>query len=73
MPSGAKFYSKENNRTVSYTHLDVYKRQEVECNNGTLVSVDELKRECRDILQIEGLQRVNSVSYTHLDVYKRQV
>ena len=32
---------------------------EVECNNEILVSVDELKRECRDSLQIEGLQRVN--------------
>ena len=46
---------------------------EVECNNGMLVSVDELKRECREGLQGEGLQRVNSVSYTHLDVYKRQM
>lgn len=32
---------------------------EVECNNEMLVSVDELKRECRDSLQIVGLQRVN--------------
>ena len=53
---------------VSYTHLDVYKRQDVEIvadvinkrNDGT--SSDE-----------EGDQLgLPAVSYTHLDVYKRQ-
>ena len=46
---------------VSYTHLDVYKRQMV----GASVA---------DI-RLEGKQQVSgtTVSYTHLDVYKRQV
>ena len=43
--------------------------QGVEYNNGMLVCVDELKREWRDSIEVEGLQ---AVSYTHLDVYKRQ-
>ena len=55
---------------VSYTHLDVYKRQMLEddgCAAGLLLaemglSLTEAVRECRQ-----------PVSYTHLDVYKRQV
>ena len=45
------------NKAVSYTHLDVYKRQipaELSCN----VCVRAIRY---------------PVSYTHLDVYKRQV
>ena len=45
--------------TVSYTHLDVYKRQELE----------SIAKENRVCLRYEG---VVPVSYTHLDVYKRQ-
>ena len=50
---------------VSYTHLDVYKRQVCK---GISVGVD-----------IEKIQKISdrivnkSVSYTHLDVYKRKV
>ena len=43
--------------TVSYTHLDVYKRQEERSSDAAQVSV------------VVG---VRAVSYTHLDVYKRQ-
>ena len=71
------------NRPVSYTHLDVYKRQEewvIECN---------LEGEGNAFLYIENKQNgvsldfnydsnkgattiIDPVSYTHLDVYKRQ-
>ena len=63
-----------NSMPVSYTHLDVYKRQ-----GGT-----SLEKECEDARkQIEKKQYMRNlrlagyttvpVSYTHLDVYKRQV
>ena len=42
---------------VSYTHLDVYKRQALSGSQSAVVLVDDL----------------DPVSYTHLDVYKRQV
>ena len=45
---------------VSYTHLDVYKRQIYTC----ACDYDTCAFDC--------WQRVSSVSYTHLDVYKRQ-
>ena len=45
---------------VSYTHLDVYKRQELY----------ELVRE-KDYFVLTT--NVDPVSYTHLDVYKRQL
>ena len=56
---------------VSYTHLDVYKRQ--------VPSVLPLMYRCNDVIREDlllniFLQRSSmSVSYTHLDVYKRQV
>ena len=52
---------------VSYTHLDVYKRQ-VHC-------VWTLKNHgCEAILVNNNPETVSTaVSYTHLDVYKRQV
>ena len=58
-------------RAVSYTHLDVYKRQV----NGTptVITVD---REYSDVLPSLNLVAEITpdfpVSYTHLDVYKRQ-
>ncbi|QCD89886.1 hypothetical protein DEO72_LG4g838 [Vigna unguiculata] len=45
-------------RAVSYTHLDVYKRQTLECEMSKL--------------QKGRTMSVRAVSYTHLDVYKRQ-
>ena len=72
---------------VSYTHLDVYKRQvrvllyniiHLELQPGTAVSENELsttlslsRTPVREAL-IE-LNRIGPVSYTHLDVYKRQI
>ena len=48
-----------NLQPVSYTHLDVYKRQGVDGNNATL-------NNGRFLIELKP------VSYTHLDVYKRQ-
>ena len=63
-------------KAVSYTHLDVYKRQ---------VSDRPLRAPCAEIkysstsrpsrkLDLIGnsIVRPDAVSYTHLDVYKRQ-
>ena len=53
---------------VSYTHLDVYKRQAKEV--GLARNVDKTKM----LIQTRRDQVHNNiaVSYTHLDVYKRQ-
>ena len=45
---------------VSYTHLDVYKRQ-------------RLSSQHKKQYQLALLTRLDPVSYTHLDVYKRQL
>ena len=74
-------FSTENHRSVSYTHLDVYKRQGKK-------SVDSIHKELGHIMWEyvgmgrtaeglkEGLKKLKevrkAVSYTHLDVYKRQ-
>ena len=55
--------------TVSYTHLDVYKRQ-IErgvAHVGDAVEIVGMKDEKKSTV-ITGLE---TVSYTHLDVYKR--
>ena len=49
---------------VSYTHLDVYKRQQLD-------RAYRYSTYCSDI-GITFKSRVRPVSYTHLDVYKRQ-
>ena len=51
--------------TVSYTHLDVYKRQHYE--------YVKVGRRTFFHLDVVGWPRVIPVSYTHLDVYKRQI
>ena len=54
--------------TVSYTHLDVYKRQDlcIGCTQCTGI--------CPEVFQMTGILAVAvPVSYTHLDVYKRQM
>ena len=71
---------------VSYTHLDVYKRQPRIRIRG--VRQDVLKKEmaASDKVRIQYASKyagssnywknsigMNTVSYTHLDVYKRQV
>ena len=61
---------------VSYTHLDVYKRQvvayhkilkEVGCSFSRDMYDKEVLRQVK-----KGLGTFGPVSYTHLDVYKRQ-
>ena len=66
---------------VSYTHLDVYKRQQLDGAIGTVVVGDHqpLRRNeagrasaQRDHGAHRVTGQVGPVSYTHLDVYKRQ-
>ena len=68
-----------NNRvvTVSYTHLDVYKRQSLNSP-----SIDAIARTIGEAAfgfgagKFGGMllgKAIGSVSYTHLDVYKRQL
>ena len=66
-------------RAVSYTHLDVYKRQELYCtgslnlfNHPTNVNLNS-RVVCFVLKGMgENLRKIATVSYTHLDVYKRQ-
>ena len=63
--------------SVSYTHLDVYKRQITDHTDVDRTIPD------RDLIYNKHIEIVNeykmfdeyynAVSYTHLDVYKRQV
>ena len=60
--------------SVSYTHLDVYKRQHI-CNLKTRHQ-DWFHELCANHLNLHSQGREAQshlpVSYTHLDVYKRQ-
>ena len=65
--------------SVSYTHLDVYKRQPVNelnpCVMPKLTQIHDLfvgVGELEDLSPIADLTTM-PVSYTHLDVYKRQI
>ena len=67
-------------RPVSYTHLDVYKRQVAQLRKGGTERIPELSgntdyppRVFPDKSAHKGAWTDVSVSYTHLDVYKRQV
>ena len=56
--------------SVSYTHLDVYKRQGKYRRPAGLATRNYQEPMIGDLLWLyEGL---TAVSYTHLDVYKRQ-
>ena len=70
---------------VSYTHLDVYKRQLEDCERDLLDAVagiaalgeEKAKLVWEDTVSWEELvdmdaEEIYPVSYTHLDVYKRQ-
>ena len=73
-------------RPVSYTHLDVYKRQHLKILEGSSGQIEEWLTDSRVDIAIlyrygdkcppgeQALASVDSypVSYTHLDVYKRQ-
>ena len=54
--------------TVSYTHLDVYKRQGLKGADAALAQDDVVVALAHDVLGCH-----EPVSYTHLDVYKRQL
>ena len=58
--------------SVSYTHLDVYKRQEYAGIDFMALSPEE----ALEAVKAKGLEiekgKESSFSYTHLDVYKRQ-
>ena len=55
---------------VSYTHLDVYKRQIT--SSVSLSEFDVLGNLYVQVSTVSSQTGVASVSYTHLDVYKRQ-
>ena len=59
-------YSGNTIRPVSYTHLDVYKRQ------VSLIAVRYSGNTIRPPMKSLIANFLQSVSYTHLDVYKRQ-
>ena len=55
--------------TVSYTHLDVYKRQ-TEIGKKWQIDVKYVPKECKT----EGMTKdIKYYQYTCIDVYKRQV
>ena len=60
---------------VSYTHLDVYKRQQdvLADGEGNLIVDISDYRTPKNKFTIRTDVKDQSVSYTHLDVYKRQV
>ena len=61
--------------SVSYTHLDVYKRQEqaLENANSKLDQYADALTAAGSRMKAAFNDNPGSVSYTHLDVYKRQV
>ena len=56
---------------VSYTHLDVYKRQVLVCRFRLFPIWSKTYSFVNEISPLSGSAK--SVSYTHLDVYKRQI
>ena len=58
-------------RAVSYTHLDVYKRQNNQFMYNGIPETDS-RYYTADEQEYFKTHSTNSVSYTHLDVYKRQ-
>ena len=59
-------------RAVSYTHLDVYKRQLYHPVGTCRIGTDPATSVVDPHLQVHGIDGLRAVSYTHLDVYKRQ-
>ena len=69
---------------VSYTHLDVYKRQNkhIKAIEGLYGAEQEktageyatkIRELLKPLIPVQYTENPISVSYTHLDVYKRQV
>ena len=57
--------------SVSYTHLDVYKRQDT-YKEETNKQMDSGFNNLDETLDSTS-EGIKAVSYTHLDVYKRQI
>ena len=68
--AGHAVYGYDASETVSYTHLDVYKRQNMSSLTGRPLSVAEKKP--KPLMRNRPESAAVPVSYTHLDVYKRQ-
>ena len=69
---------KQSLRPVSYTHLDVYKRQSPSCMTYSLPSLRTSPFSLAAAMEPQATRSLKAmtsapVSYTHLDVYKRQV
>ena len=60
-------------QAVSYTHLDVYKRQAETKVEIPPENEEEQKGWIGVILNGDETEAYTPVSYTHLDVYKRQL
>ena len=58
--------------SVSYTHLDVYKRQGIGSAQGADKAIEAVKLAVASPLLETKINGATPVSYTHLDVYKRQ-
>ena len=69
----------ENIAPVSYTHLDVYKRQGLDCPNCSakiekeVGELDGVQSSVVNLMKQTLTINVTPVSYTHLEVYKRQL
>ena len=65
-------------KPVSYTHLDVYKRQVLLTHNAARSAVDRINgftdtiKKNKNYKILASADTQGPVSYTHLDVYKRQ-
>ena len=73
-PDSGQHYSARCTQAVSYTHLDVYKRQG-EHLVGVVVMMMVMAAAAVAVMVVMMLVLVViivAVSYTHLDVYKRQ-
>ena len=76
----AKYTKRRDKRAVSYTHLDVYKRQGLCRQTAVKEPVEAVWEWCAASSDLSCQLRQGgtsllflAVSYTHLDVYKRQL
>ena len=66
-------------RAVSYTHLDVYKRQSIDSATLMNKGLEVIEAKWLFDMPMDKIkvavhpQSIVPVSYTHLDVYKRQI
>ena len=73
-----KEFKKERGQTVSYTHLDVYKRQLLKSGKGFLLKKDNenlmLREEMREIIKNPAFveQMGDAIEYRMTDYYRRR-